>query len=352
MRREIPHRALQAAVSAPRAAETACFPRQDLGKPLSRRVQKALDDYLDRLSHEIQASPEDTAEILCEIRSHLELAIRDSERNGQDEVTRLAQAVERFGAAERIGRELRQVHGRATWLEIGMAALPLLLLGWLFTAAPVPAWAMPLVIAGVAVAAWRARWPLWWWVWLGWVPLAIPDVIPEAPLNLLWIGIAYVLVLLLTSRRGWLEATLAVYPLSTAWAFQNITLSAPEVRVMGWHVLPLSLSTLVMTFPWIALLARTLRTPSKTARIGKVLQGQSAIFLLNTLTVVAARLWPTYPYQYPYTWSYFLLTTIPYAIYHGLPFLLFFVMTSLPALAALAQTVFRHRPPSRPLISG
>lgn len=102
-----------------------------------------------------------------------------------------------------------------------------------------------------------------------------------------------------------------------------------------------------MTLP-----ARALRTPSKTARIGKVLQKQLPIFLLNTLTIVAARLWPTYPYPYPYTWSYFLLTTVPYAIFNGLPFLLFSVMTCLPALAALAQTVFRRQPPSRPLASG
>ena len=311
-----------------------------------------VDKYLDQLGREIQASPEDTAEILREIRSHLELAVRDPERNGQDEATRLAHALECFGAAVDIGRELRQVHGRATWPEIGLAALPLLLLGWLFTAVVVPTWVAPLLLAGMAMAAWRAHWPLWWWVWLGWVPLAIPDIVPEAPLNLLWIGIAYILVLLLTSRRGWLEATLAVYPLSTAWAFQNITLNAPEVRIVGWHALPLSLPTLVMTCAWVTLLVRTLRTPSKTARIGKVLQGQLAIFFLNTLTIVAARLWPTYPYRYPYTWSYFILATVPYAIYHGLPFLLFFVMTSLPALAELAETIFRRQPPSRPLVSG
>jgi len=110
-----------------------------------------LEDYLDQLGHEIQASPEDTAEILREIRSHLELAVRDPEGNGPDETARLTQAMERFGSAADIGRELRQVHGRATWLEIGLAALPLLLLGWLYAAVALPVWAAPLVLAGMAM---------------------------------------------------------------------------------------------------------------------------------------------------------------------------------------------------------
>ena len=44
-----------------------------------------LDDYLDQLGREIQGSPEDTADILREIRSHLELAVQDPECNGLDD---------------------------------------------------------------------------------------------------------------------------------------------------------------------------------------------------------------------------------------------------------------------------
>ena len=65
-----------------------------------------LEDYLNDLGHEIQASPEDTAEILREIRSHLELAVLDPGWNGQDETARLTSTLERFGAAADIGREL------------------------------------------------------------------------------------------------------------------------------------------------------------------------------------------------------------------------------------------------------
>ncbi len=304
----------------------------------------ALDDYLERLGAQLQAAPEETAEVLREIRSHLESSARDIGRNGDDQGLCLARALERFGAAEHIGRQLRQVHGRATWQEIGLAALPLLLLGWLPHAVRLPAWAAPLVLAIAAAAAWRLHWPLWWWAWLGWLPLAVPG----APHDLAWGAVAYGLILLLVLRRDWLEATLAIYPLPTAWAFFRVVLTSFEVRHVGWGTPALSLLGFGMTLVWVALLARTLYTPSGMARIARALEGQAIIVLLNGLIVTAARLWPTYPYAYPFTWHYFLTVTIPYAVYHGLPFLLFFMLTALPAILAwLGRIRARRQPPTR-----
>jgi hypothetical protein len=305
----------------------------------------ALDNYLGRLGRELQASPEETTEVLREIRSHLELAVRDVGRNGRDEAVCLTRVLERFGAAEHIGRGLRRVHGRATWQEIGMAALPLLLFGWLPTVLEMPAWLTPLLLAAATLLGWHARWPLWWWAWMGWIPFAIP----YAPNDLLWVGIVYIVILLLVSRRDWLETTLAIYPLPTAWAFYHVVLATTEVRQVDWGTTVLNLIGLGMALVWAALLVRMLRKPSKMARIAKVLEGQGIIFLLNCLIVVVARLWPTYPFPYPYTWRYFLFPTLPYAIYHGLPFLMFFVLTSLPAILALVQMTVRRRPPSRPV---
>ena len=308
----------------------------------------ALDDYLDRLGCELQASPEEAAEVLREVRSHLELATLDIGRRENDEAACLAQALERFGSAEYIGRDLRHVHGRATWQEAGLAALPLLLFGMLPAAPLAPVWVAPLLLTIVALLAWRTRWPLWWWAWLGWLPL----VIPGAPEDLLWGAVAYVVILLLVSRRDWLEATLAIYPLPTAWAFHRVVLASNEVSSVGWSATALNLLGLGMALAWAALLVRTLRTPSKMARIGKVLEGQATIFLLNGLTVVVARLWPTHPHPYPFTMRHFLFATLPYAVFNGLPFLLFFVLTSMPAILALIQVRARRRPPSRPVRGG
>jgi hypothetical protein len=53
-----------------------------------------------------------------------------------------------------------------------------------------------------------------------------------------------------------------------------------------------------------------------------------------------------------FTLRHFLFSTLPYAVFNGLPFLLFFVLTSLPAILALVQASARHRPPSRPVWGG
>ena len=114
-------------------------------------MMTTLEDYLGQLDRELQALPEASAEVLREVRSHLELAIRDMGRNGKDEATCLALALDRFGTAEHIGGGLRRVHGRATWQEIGMAALPLLLFGWLPTVLEMPVWISPLLLAAATL---------------------------------------------------------------------------------------------------------------------------------------------------------------------------------------------------------
>jgi hypothetical protein len=174
--------------------------------------------------------------------------------------------------------------------------------------------------------------------------------VPGAPQDLLWGGVAYVVILLLVSRRDWLEATLAIYPLPTFWAFHRVVLASSEVRRVGWSPAALHTIGLGMALVWAMLLVRTLRTPSKAARIGRVLEGQVIVFFLNGFTVVAARLWPTHPFPYSFTLRGFLLGTLPYAVFNGMPFLLFFVLTSLPAILALVQARTRRGPPSRPVV--
>jgi len=183
---------------------------------------------------------------------------------------------------------------------------------------------------------------------MGWLPL----VIPNAPHDPLWGLLAYIVILLLVIRRDWLEATLAIYPLSTAWAFCHVVLVSNEARTVGWSALTLSLLSLGMAVVWAGLLTRTLRTPPGTTRIGRALEGQAIIFLLNGLIVVVARLWPTYPYPYPFTVRHFAFVTLPYALFNGLPYLLFFLLTLLPATLSLVQARARRRPPSRPVMGG
>ena len=144
----------------------------------------AIDAYLDRLRHELQSSPEETEEVLREVRSHLELAALETGRGRGQEASSVAQAIDRFGGVQQIGGDLRQVHGRATLVEAGLAALPMLLFSVLL-ALPLPApqshyWIGALLLAATALA-WRAA--------------------------------LYIVLMLLVGRRDWLAATLATHPL-------------------------------------------------------------------------------------------------------------------------------------------
>jgi hypothetical protein len=107
-----------------------------------------------------------------------------------------------------------------------------------------------------------------------------------------------------------------------------------------------------MAAAWTGLLVRLLRTPSGRRRIVSALEHQGIIFALNTFTVVAARLWPTNAFPYPFSLQYFVFATLPYGVFNGLPYLLFTVLTSLPAILALLQTQTRRGPPSRPVFGG
>jgi hypothetical protein len=310
---------------------------------------RLLRSYIEQLGQELETSPQETKQILYEVRSHIELAVQDMQRTGQDEADSLARVLKQFGTAHQIGQALRQIHGRATWLEVALAALPLILFGWLAYVIPLPVWAIPLALAIATAFGWRDRWPLWWWAWLGWIPFAVPN----APSSLVWGAVSYILILLLIRRRDWLEATLAIYPLPTAWAFHHLVLVSNEVQTVAWSATTLAILELGIAAIWAALLIRTLRTPPGISRISRALQGQVIILAGSVLVIVAARLWPTYPFPYPFSLRHFIFLTVPYGIYSGLPFLLFMLLTSLPALLSLTRArARRQQPPSRQVWSG
>ena len=310
-----------------------------------------VDQYLDRLGHELQATPDQEQEILREIRSHLLLAAQDLDR-GSERASRIA--LQRFGEAGEIGQALRHVHGRARWGEALLAALPVCLLSAVAATPHAPDWIATLQIAAAtAVIAARTllghtHWPLWGWAWLGCLPL----VVPNAPPNPLWGGLAYLVILLLVRHRNWMEATLALYPLPTAWAFHRTVLVSHDVGLAGWSATGVRVLGLAMAAVWAGLLIRALRTPAGPPRIARVLEALGIVFLLNTMTVAAGRLWPTNLSPYPFTLSYLIFVTVPYALFNGLPYLLFAVLTALPAILAWAKARTLRRPPSRSQWSG
>jgi hypothetical protein len=311
-----------------------------------------IDAYLAQLELELHAGPEMTQEILREVRSHLELGLSEGiKHDAGNQGSAFAQALQRFGPARQIGQQFRRVHGRATWMEAGLAALPTLVFA---IARPAlagrvsPPLLIVLPLIAVTLLARRLRWPLWWWAWIGWLPSAIPRVPSEA----MWTVLLYVVLLALVLRRDWLEATLATYPLPTFWTFRYMVLSSFEVQSVDWGSKTLLGLSAVVSITWAVLLMRTLRVPAGFARIRRALESQGIVVLLNVGIVVAARMWPTYPYPYPFTWDHLARITLPYLLLRGPPFLLFALLTALPALLALVQSQARRPPPSRRAWSG
>jgi hypothetical protein len=87
-----------------------------------------------KITVHLHLSKETEHEMLAEIRTHLEEAVADAVRQGQDEETALLQAAEKFGVEE-AAAELEAVHtGREALDAIALAIIPVLfalLMRWL-----------------------------------------------------------------------------------------------------------------------------------------------------------------------------------------------------------------------------
>jgi hypothetical protein len=93
-----------------------------------------LDQILEKIGQKLHISKETEYEVLAEIRTHLEEAMAEAKAQGEDEVSALLRAAERFGIDE-ASVELQQVHSDWESVEAILAcSLPVLfalILRWL-----------------------------------------------------------------------------------------------------------------------------------------------------------------------------------------------------------------------------
>ena len=85
-----------------------------------------IDEVLTSISIHLHLSKEMEHEILEEIRTHLEDAVAEAVKRGEDEQAALRQAAEQFGIAE-AGAQIQEVH--ANWEAVDaifITALPVL----------------------------------------------------------------------------------------------------------------------------------------------------------------------------------------------------------------------------------
>jgi hypothetical protein len=93
-----------------------------------------IDQVLAKIRKHLHLSKETEYELLAEIRTHLEDAVADAVRKGEDEQVALLKAAQKFGVDE-VGAELQEVHvGWESVDAIMVSALPVLfavILRWL-----------------------------------------------------------------------------------------------------------------------------------------------------------------------------------------------------------------------------
>lgn len=191
--------------------------------------------------------------IIEELRGHLEDSARALQLGGLSKKESEAKAMERFGDVKHIGNQLRQVHGRGTWGEALLAALPHLLfvlaaemngLGayYLMPGQRLPGRAFDLAFVVLCLAmtafAWWRRWPRWSAPWLGYalvVPFLFLTTAVTGPLATVaffaWlIGCAVVFFWL--ADRDWTTACLTAFSwVPMLWSL--LTMDEVHPRVEG-----------------------------------------------------------------------------------------------------------------------
>jgi hypothetical protein len=257
-----------------------------------------IEDYLRQLADYVPHHAR--ADVLPEIRSHLLELTVEGQRDGLREEEAQARAIARFGQARVIGRQLRAAHGYVGWVDVVLAAVPVLGitgLGWHFVGRHLPLWWYLLVFGWGAFVAWRRDWPTWWYAWLGWLLLALVAVDRTSALYFLIFPLAITLVAI----ERWEHAALMALPFTTYLAFARLMGPSPLLATTGWgpgDVYPGNIVWLETAFSivWIAVLALSIKAARPHRRgvyLLAGLLGTQALYLAALLIVLAmAKLWP------------------------------------------------------------
>jgi hypothetical protein len=221
-----------------------------------------IDRYLQDLGRQLPSHAR--ADTLSEIRSHLLELTADLGRNGLTEEQAQARAVAQFGGVRAIGRQLRTAHGHVGWVDVVLAALPVLGitgLGWHVIGQHLPLWWYLLAFGWGALIAWRRNWPTWWYAWLGWLFLALVAVDRTSALFFVIFPVATTLVAI----ERWEHATLMALPFTTYLAFARLLGPSLLLATTGWgpgSMYPGNIIWLETAFSvlWIGVLALSIKT--------------------------------------------------------------------------------------------
>lgn len=132
--------------------------------------------YLGELRRQLHVTPGEEQEILHEIRDQIEDRARQLMKEGAPPEEAFSSALRHLGTSRRVASQLYEVHTQGSWHYTVLAALPHILLSFMFAlglwAWPGSLLVLPLLAVVISAIGWKKGWPTWTYPWLGYCLVA------------------------------------------------------------------------------------------------------------------------------------------------------------------------------------
>ena len=214
-----------------------------------------LELYLEEVRRHLNLAPERSGPIIRELRSHLLERAEDGEDSGLSGEDALARSIDSFGRPRALARLLYESHRKTSWAELGVSALPHLMIAFLFAIGGWTNWILaPLILMPMVLVTLYGWWqgkPGWLYPWAGWalVPLAIGAYWALPVFNQIY--------RLLTSSGpapdSWAVAGLLAYLAVASWILVSTTV---RVAKRNWTLASLMLLPMPVMITWLVLQER------------------------------------------------------------------------------------------------
>ena len=211
-----------------------------------------LDLYLEEVTHRLNLDLDRSAPIIRELRSHLLEIVEEGEESGLPHDVALTRAIDSFGRPRALARLLYESHRKTSWAELGVAALPHLMIAILFAIGGWASWVWaPLLLFPIVMVTLYGWWqgkPSWLYSWAGWslVPLAIGAYLAAPVFSQLYRlftssgpapdGLAIAGLLTYLAGAGWIIASTTFRVAKRNWTLASLML-LPMPLMITWLVL-------------------------------------------------------------------------------------------------------------------
>jgi hypothetical protein len=220
-----------------------------------------LSNYLDSIEAHLKGDSAVKANVLHEIRTHLEDKSQELKESGLSEEEAVRISTEALGPPKLIAQQVYEIHSQSTWQEAFFSALPHLLVALLFASYR---WqniiCLSIILTAVTctvIYGWCKNKPAWFFPWLGYylLPVIITGfLLIYLPGGWAWLAIIAYLPLALftlayimkqTASRDWLYVSLMLAPLPVVFSW------SVALGINGFSTSNKLLARSQLATPWI-----------------------------------------------------------------------------------------------------